>query len=227
MYPASLTKVMTAIVALDHGEPDMILTAGPNVKIEDSSAQLIGLKEGDTMTLDQALRILLIYSANDAAVLIAEGTAGSQEEFVRLMNEKAVSIGATNTHFTNPHGLTDENHYSTPYDIYLMMNEAMNYPLFSEIIHMSDYQTVYHDKNGNDKEVDIKSTNHYLQGTAEVPAGLTVIGGKTGTTSAAGHCLVLLSRDTGSNPFISVIMKTPSREDLYTSMTQLLELYDG
>ncbi len=222
LYPASLTKVMTALVALKHGSSDMVLTATPNVKILESGAQVCGIKEGDRMTLDQALHLLLINSANDAAVMIAEGIAGSVEAFADMMNEEALALGATNTHFVNPHGLSDDNHYTTAYDMYLIMNEAMQYGLFTEIIHMDSYSTVYTDKNGASKEANVNSTNLFIQGTAQAPGGITVLGGKTGTTNAAGHCLILISKDSSGNPYISVIMRADSREGLYEQMTDLL-----
>ena len=110
LYPASLTKVMTALVALRYGRLDQMLTATSAVNITEAGATLCGLKAGDTMTMDQALRILLVYSANDVANLIAEGVAGSVDRFVEMMNEEARRLGATNTNFANPHGLTDPNH---------------------------------------------------------------------------------------------------------------------
>lgn len=222
LYPASLTKIMTALVALKHGTSDMMLTATANVKILESGAQVCGIKEGDRMTLDQALHLLLINSANDAAIMIAEEIAGSVEAFADMMNEEALALGATNTHFVNPHGLSDDNHYTTAYDMYLIMNEAVNYGLFNEIIHMDSYSTVYTDKNGASKEISVKSTNYFIQGTAKAPDGITVLGGKTGTTNAAGHCLILLSRDASGNPYISVIMRADSRDELYEQMTDLL-----
>lgn len=222
LYPASLTKVMTILVALKNGSTDMLLTASANVKIQESGAQVCGLKEGDQMTLAQALHILLINSANDAAVLIAEGVAGSVEAFAEMMNEEAIRLGATNTHFVNPHGLSDDNHYTTAYDMYLIMNEAIKYELFNQIIQMPSYTTVYSDKSGNPKEITVNSTNYYIQGTLQAPSGITVLGGKTGTTNAAGHCLVLLSKDSSDKPYISVIMRAESRDDLYALMTDLL-----
>ncbi len=222
LYPASLTKVMTALVALKHGSSDMMLTATPNVKILESGAQVCGIKEGDQMTLDQALHLLLINSANDAAVMIAEGIAGSVEAFADMMNEEALALGATNTHFMNPHGLSDDNHYTTAYDMYLIMNEAVKYSLFNEIIHMDSYTTVYTDKNGASKEISVNNSNYFIQGTAQAPSGITVLGGKTGTTNAAGHCLVLVSRDSSSNPYISIILRADSRDGLYEQMTDLL-----
>jgi D-alanyl-D-alanine carboxypeptidase len=222
--PASLTKIMTALVALKYGSTDQMLTASENVIITESGAQLCGLKPGDQMTLDQALHILLIYSANDVAILIAEGVGGSVDGFVELMNEEAASIGATNCNFTNPNGLTDEEHYVTAYDLYLIFQEALQYDLFNQIIQMTSYSTVYTDADGNEKSLEMETTNQYLKGVYDAPVGVTVIGGKTGTTNAAGHCLILLSRSSNGTPYISVIMKDGSREELYTDMTALLEL---
>lgn len=221
LAPASLTKVMTALVALKHGTPDMTLTASANVTNLESGAQTCGIREGDQMTLTQALHLLLINSANDAAVLIAEGLGGSVEGFAEMMNEEALLLGATNTHFVNPHGLSDDRHYTTAYDLYLIMNAAIQYESFNEIIRMPEYTTMI-TRNGEPYEMSVKSTNWYLQGEADPPGGITVAGGKTGTTNAAGHCLLLLSRDASGNSYISVILKADGRVELYTQMTELL-----
>lgn len=223
LYPASLTKVMTALVALKYGNPEDIITVTANAHITESGAQLCGLREGDHLTLDQALHALLMYSANDAGVAIAEHIGGSLEGFADMMNEEALAIGATNSHFVNPHGLQDENHYITAYDMYLIFNEAMKYDLFNEIIHMNSYSTTYTDKDGNTKTLDFETTNQYLKGVYEAPENITVIGGKTGTTNAARNCLVLLSRDVSGNPYISVILGASERSLLYEKMSELLQ----
>ena len=222
MHPASLTKIMTALVALKHGSMDQVLTATSSVTITESGAQLCGLKPGDTMTLAQALHILLIYSANDVAMLIAEGVGGSVDGFIDLMNEEALALGATNTHFENPHGLTQDNHYSTAYDLYLIFNEAIKYETFREIIHMTAYSTVYYTGDGEEKELNIKTTNQYFKGNFTPPDNITVVGGKTGTTNAAGHCLILLTRDTSGAPYVSVILRATALDVLYPEMTDLL-----
>jgi D-alanyl-D-alanine carboxypeptidase len=222
LYPASITKIMTALVALQNSSLDQTLTATDTVKITESGAQLCGLKSGDTMTLDQALHVLLMYSANDAAMLIAENIGGTVDNFVDMMNEEAARLGATNTHFTNPHGLTDPEHYTTAYDLYLIFNEAIKYDTFNEIIHMATYQTTYYDKNGKAKELSFKNTNSYINGNITAPENVTVIGGKTGTTAAAGHCLILLSRDVNGSPFISVILDSDTGDSLYEGMSDLL-----
>lgn len=223
MYPASLTKVMTALVALENGNLSSTLTATNAVNITESGAVLCGLKSGDTMTLDQALRILLVYSANDVAMLIAENIGGSVEDFVDMMNQKARELGATNTHFVNPHGLSNLEHYTTAYDLYLIFNEAIKNETFSEMIHMTSYQTTFYDKNGKPKEFKRQTTNLFLRGDKKAPENVTVIGGKTGTTNAAGHCLMLLSRDEGGSPYISVILRSTSKDELYNEMIDLLK----
>lgn len=222
LYPASLTKVMTALVALKYGSMDQVLTATNTVNIAESGAQLCGLKPGDSMTLAQALHILLMYSANDVAMLIAEGVGGSVEEFVALMNKEANELGATNTSFSNPHGLTADNHYTTAYDLYLIFNEAIKYETFREIIHMTTYSTIYYDKNGKEKELSVRTTNRFLRGDYALPENITLIGGKTGTTNAAGHCLILLTRDTSGAPYISVILRCESSDVLYGEMADML-----
>lgn len=221
--PASLTKVMTALVALQHGSPDQTLTATSAVNVTEPGAQLCGLKSGDTMTLDQALRILLMYSANDVAMLIAENIAGSVDGFVEMMNEEARRLGATNTHFVNPNGLTDDEHKTTAYDLYLIFQEALKYDTFNEIIQMTSYQTVYYDKNGKEKTFDKTTTNLFLRGDYQPPVNVNVVGGKTGTTSAAGHCLILITRDSGGAPYIAIIMGADGTQTLYEEMIDLLD----
>ena len=223
LYPASMTKVMTALLALKHGQTDMMLTASDNVVMTEPGAQVCGIAPGDTMTLDQALHLLLIYSANDAAVMIAEGIGGSLDNFIAMMNEEARALGATNTNFINSNGLNDENHYTTAYDMYLIFNEAVRYDLFKEIINMPSYSTVYHDEAGKEKELTVNSTNMYLQNVESAPQGVTVVGGKTGTTNAAGHCLILLVRDTSGNPYISIVMRAKDNDTMYEVMNALLE----
>lgn len=224
VYPASLTKVMTALVALEHSSPDTILTAPQDVWVTEQGAQVAGVNPGDTMTLDQALHLLLIYSANDVAIMIAENVAGSKEEFINMMNEEAKKLGATGTNFINSNGLTDENHYTTLYDMYLIFNRAVTYDEFTQIINMASYSTAYHDSDGNAKEITVNSTNYYQQGLKKAPTGVTIIGGKTGTTTAAGHNLVLYCKDTSGHPYIAIVMKAIDEDALYDQMGEVLAL---
>lgn len=222
LNPASLTKILTALCALKYGNPDDVLTATENVYISESGAVKLGLAPGDTMTMDQALYALLLKSANDVAVMIAEHISGSVEAFAELMNETANDLGATNSHFVNPHGLTDPNHYTTAYDLYLICNEAVKYDKIKEIISTSTYTSVYHDGNGGDKSIDVANSNAYIKGEIPSPDNVTVVGGKTGTTNAAGNCLILYARNNSGNPYISIILQSSDRTTMYTEMTDLL-----
>lgn len=225
MDPASMTKVLTAIIALENGSPDQVLRASTSRYIADPDAQILDMEEGEQMTLHQALHFLLMFSANDVAVMIAEGVAGDEASFVELMNKKCQEIGATNSHFMNPHGLTDENQYVTPYDMYLIFQYALRFDTFQEIIAKTSYKTEYYKADGELKEVEVPSTNAFLRmGTGvSAPAGVTVIGGKTGTTLAAGHCLVLLAKDVYGAPYIAVFMHAKDRTSLYENMVELLK----
>lgn len=222
LHPASLTKIMTALVAMENGTLDMVLTATNNTLVNASGAQVCGLKAGDQMTLEQALNVLLVYSANDAALLIAEGIGGNIANFVDMMNVKAKSIGATNTHFSNPHGLTEDDHLTTAYDLYLMFNEAIKNEKFTEILQKSNYSTIYSDKNGNNRELSLSTTNKYISGSAKSPENITIIGGKTGSTKAAGSCLILLAKDINGNSYISEILQSDNTDILYQEMSELL-----
>ena len=118
VYPASITKIMTAMLALKYGNMDETVTiTQENVTLEDGS-QVCGFGAGDKVTMGQLVRCLLVYSGNDAASAIAEHIGGTTDNFVDMMNSYAAQLGCTGTHFSNPHGLQDENHYTTPYDIY-------------------------------------------------------------------------------------------------------------
>lgn len=223
LYPASLTKLLTALVAIKYGNLDQKLTATSAVNITDYGAVIIGLRSGDTMTLEQALHLLLIRSGNDVANLIAENISGSVEDFVALMNEEAQKLGATNSHFVNANGLHDPEHYSTVYDMYLIFKEAVKYEAITQIIGMSSYSTTYHNKYGTEKKISVNSTNAYFRKQYESPANVTILGGKTGTTDEAGSCLALYVKDVSGNPYISIILNGNTKDDLYIQMKQLLE----
>ena len=223
--PASTTKVMTALLALKYGKLDDILTASANVKFKDSNASKFGFVEGDKATLEQVLYALLVCSGNDAAVMIAEYVSGSEEAFVKLMNEEAHRLGATNTNFTNPHGLTDELHKTTAYDLYLIFNEALKYDKFKEIIKSKVYQISYFNKENSAKKKDAKTTNGYLGGLTKSPAGVSVIGGKTGYTQAAMYCLILYSiNDSSGDEYVTCVMHSDNGDSLYQNMDALLLL---
>ena len=220
-YPASITKIMTAILAFKYGNMDDVVTIPAEALNQESGSTEIGFQEGDQVTLDELLHGLLIYSGNDAAVAIAQHIGGSVDQFVEMMNQEALELGATNTHFANPSGLQDENHYTTVYDIYLMLQEAMTYPHFLEIAQLSSYNLT---ATRGDQEVTfhLDSTDQYLTQQVTAPKNVTVLGGKTGTTSDAGSCLALLSQNAYGEPYISIVLHAANKTNLYTYMNQLL-----
>ena len=223
VYPASITKIITALLAFKNSNMDDVVTISQeNITLEEGS-QVVGFQEGDQVTMDQLVHCLLVYSGNDAASAIATHVGGTTENFVSMMNAYAAQLGCTGTHFTNPHGLQDENHYTTPYDIYLMLKEALNYPEFTEITQMPSYTVTFTHSDGSEESVALTATDHYLTGEANVPKGVTVLGGKTGTTNSAGNCLALLSQNSYGSPYISIVMGASSKELLYQQMTSLLE----
>lgn len=224
MYPASITKIMTALVFLENYQGDFtdMVTITDCVNIKESGAQLCGYKPGDRVSVEQLLNGLLIYSGNDAANMLAEYTAGSVDAFVNMMNEKAVSLGATNTHFVNPHGLNDEEHYTTVYDLYLIFRRVMQYDTFRTIINTKKYEGQYTAKDGETKTVSWKSTNRFLAGDETAPDGVVVIGGKTGTTNAAGNCLILLAQNNQGTDYIAAALQEPYKDTLYDDMIKLL-----
>jgi D-alanyl-D-alanine carboxypeptidase len=223
LYPASLTKLMTALVVLQYGELTDSVTISYNAShITEGGAKLCGFQEGDIITMDALLKCLLVYSGNDAAIAIADHISGSEKAFVELMNEEAEKIGAVHTNFVNSNGLHDNNQYTTAYDMYLTFYELTNYETFRSIISTASYTAKYKDKNGNPKEKTFKATNSYLSSETTVPKGIQILGGKTGTTSKAGNCLVLLSKDSLEKEYISVILKAPDKKNLYSQMSYLL-----
>ena len=213
LYPASTTKILTAYVALKNGNLDDVVTVSANAANQASDSSVCELKEGDKITLRDLLYGLMLRIGNDAAVAIAEHISGSSEEFVVLMNAEAKALGATGSHFVTPNGLHDEEHYSTVYDMYLFMNAAVKNETFLEIIKSSHYTVT--------KEWD--STNKYLMGTEPMPEGVTVIGGKTGTTGEAKYCLVQYNENTAKEPVISIVLKADSRDNMYLLMSEMLK----
>ena len=225
LYPASTTKILTALVAIKNSDMDDVVTVSRNAAASSFGweDQVCGLQEGDQLTMRDLLYGLLLWSGNDNAVAIAEHVGGDVDTFMEMVNDQAAELMATGTHFVTPNGLHDPDHYTTAYDLYLIFNEAIKYDSFNEIIHMTSYQTAYYDKDGKAKELTVNNTNRFLRGDFQAPENITVIGGKTGTTNAAGHCLILLSRDTSGAPYISVILNSSASDVLYPEMVQLLE----
>lgn len=225
LYPASTTKILTAYIALKEGKLDDIVTVSENALNLDPDSSTCGLAVGDKITLRDLLYGLMMKSGNDAAVAIAEYISGDTTAFAAKMNEEARLLGATKSSFMNPHGLPDDNHYTSVYDLYLIFSEAIKNDTFVDLIHTTTYTTNYTHADGSAATQEWSSTNQYFTGGAAVPEGFTIVGGKTGTTGSAGYCLVLLSENAAGQQIISIVLKADCKSNLYLLMNEMLSGY--
>lgn len=219
MYPASTTKIMTVLVALEMAGNDMdvlqqkcyVTPNAVNLAEDESSARL---RAGDEVPLIDLLYAAMLPSGNDAANAIAENLGGTAA-FVQSMNNKARSLGCTDTNFTNPHGLHDEYHYTTAADMALIARAAMQNEIFQEIVSTSKYAM-------SDRSRSYENRNDFLnpdKGERYYPYGTGI---KTGTTSAAGNCFVGSASKQGIN-LISVVFSASSDAKRYSDTIMLME----
>ena len=226
MYPASTTKILTvwlAITMADQFEGGLehkftVSENAVNLAPDESSAKLAA---GENLTIQDLCYAAMLVSGNDAATALAEGIAGSVEAFAVLMNEAAYSLGCTGTHFVNANGLHDDNHYTTAHDLAIIARVAMQNETFKAIVLRSEYtmapdtrnrkRVIY---NGNNfvARTEGKETRYYEYAT----------GVKTGTTSAAGNCLVASASKNGIS-LISVALGCPSDASRYSDSRKLME----
>jgi len=187
MYPASTTKILTAILVLENSKLDEVLTVSYDaIMTIPEGYSTAHLQIGEQLTVEQLLKLLLVCSANDAANVLAEYVGGSVESFVAMMNTKANEIGLTNSHFTNAYGLHDENHYTTASDLALLMKYCIENEDFRKISGSASCAIPATNKYGtrlynSTNELIIPNSKHYYP---------YVTAGKTGFTSQAGDCLV-------------------------------------
>ncbi len=222
IYPASITKIMTSLLAIEYGNMDDVVTIqAEDVTLEEGS-QMSGMQAGDQVTMDQLFHALMVYSANDAAMAIARHIGGTVDQFVEMMNQEAQNLGMTGTHFVNPHGLHDDNHYTTVYDIYLMLNKAFTEQKFTDTMSLSSYTLTVTAADGSQRTRYLTATDRYLTGEVTAPDNVTVLGGKTGTTSQAGNCLAIVSQNAYGEPFISIVVNAQNKTTLYNDMNILL-----
>ncbi len=194
---ASTTKLMTALVVSENAElSDVVSVTKESVGIEGSSMYL---HNSERISVEDLLYALLLQSANDAAYALALHTAGSVEGFAKLMNDRAASIGMKNSSFVNPHGLDDEMHYTTAYDLSLLMRECIRNETVSKIMSTAKYTTVSTD----DSHTRVFSNHNRLLRTYD-----GCIGGKTGYTKRCGRCLVTAASRDGLT-FICVTLNAP------------------
>lgn len=214
LRPASTTKIMTALVALKKGELSQVMTAS-NKAVSDIGVggMNVGIMVGEQLTLDDLLHAMLIASANEAANIIAENTYPTQAEFVNVMNEMAVQIGAKNSTFTNPCGIDeyekDANHYSTARDLAIIAKECLTFPTFRDIISQKQLNTLP-PTNKHQKWNVVNNTNKLLGQTfsygTDEKNQFTITGLKTGSTMRAGANFISSAVNKDGFELISVIL---------------------
>ncbi len=223
-----MTKLLTASIVCDEIEQGNLnledeYTLPHDIDLGDSQASASGLKEGDTITIHDMLYGFLLESDNDFGVAFAELISGSVDAFADRMNQKAAEIGATNSHFVNPHGLHDDNHYITAYDMYLIINEAASHDIIREIDSYKSYTYSYTDAKGNRVEKTVSATNAYLSDEATLPSNISIEAWKTGTTKKAGRCISMVVEIDGKE-YTLVVADSVSREDLYNNVSMMFNL---
>lgn len=212
IYPASLTKLMTALVILDQFEDlDHTVTLPGEVFdcLSGSGASMAGFLPGEQLTLRDLLYGCMLPSGADAAMGLACVTAGSEENFAELMNGKAAELGMAHTHFKNATGLHDPGHYTTVMDMVVLLRAGLKNPDFRELLTTFDYQT--EPTNRHPGGVGLRSTLSSLMDTPS-PDGVTLLGGKTGYTEEAGLCLASLA-EKGGKEYIAVTAGAPGSHE--------------
>jgi len=207
--PASTTKLMTAILAIEKEDLSKIVTIGK--KASRAARSKAGFKEGDQITIEALLYAALLGSANDAAVALAEAIAGSEQGFVPLMNEKALSIGAEDTKFINATGLPGDGQYTTALDLSKILSYALKFPKLREIIGTPEAKITTE----KGKVFHLRSTDRLLWSDEKI------IGGKTGYTNKAGHCFVCAAQGV-TKTILVAILGSPTRKNLWRETEKLV-----
>ena len=230
-YPASTTKIMTAILAIENGDLDMKYTASQEaVALPGLSYTTAHIQAGETFTLDELLGVLMLQSANEAANVIAEGIAGSTEEFVDMMNDKANELGCKETHFVNANGIHDENHYSTAYDMATIAAYCMKNETFRRYANMMDCWLPDTEFWGDEQKEKMGERHFYntnkllIQGNPYYYKYCT--GMKTGFTTPAKNCLVASSDNDGFELIAVVLHAEQTEEKMSARYMDTINLFE-
>lgn len=220
---ASLTKLMTALVVLENckdlDQKYYVTTESVDFEKDVSKANL---RVGDEVSVRDLLYGLLVPSGNDAAMCLAENLVDSYDNFVIMMNNEAERIGALNTHFANPHGLDSDYHFSTAYDLFLIMRELLKYDIFKTISTTNEYTASIKDSTGTIRTEKWVNTNLFITGELLISDNVTLLAGKTGNTKLAGNCLALFTKNKKTDDeYISIIMNAKSKRNSYYNSNAL------
>ncbi len=221
MYPASMTKIMALIVAVEHikdFDDTFTMTYEIINPLYLQNATVTGLTSGETVPVSDLLYGAILPSGADATVALAIYTAGDEETFVGWMNDKAAELGLSDTHFTNTSGLHDENHYTTAYDMAVILDYAMHNEICREVLGKVKHTTVSTDAHPNGVEM---YSTMYSKIRRDQIDGVEIVGGKTGYTFEAGHCLASCAEKNGKL-YIAV---TGGGETKYSPIYDAIEMY--
>ena len=216
MYPASTTKIMTLLLALEHGHLNDLVTIPQSAADVPADSSLVPVRPGEKMTMDALLHGLIIRSGNDAANAVATLCGGTVEDFVASMNQKAKQLGANDTHFVNPHGYHHQEHYTTAYDLATITRAGLTDAEFCRIVTCLSYPLPATD----DRLSDVLTCTHELfdpESEYYIPYAAGV---KSGYTSAAGFCYVGAAQ-TRQGPLIAVVLHAPTRNRAWLDMKKL------
>ena len=206
-YPASTTKILTCIIALEEGKDKLEQNAVITPRAMKKDGTNLGIRPDMPLTLHQMLYGMMLVSGNDSAVATAETVGGSYDRFIEMMNEKAAAIGAKNSHFANPNGLTNPNHYTTAEDMAKIAAYAMKNPAFRDIVKRKTYPMTY--RNGIYRNV--VNRNEFLSSGYAGANGI-----KTGMTEAAGDCLVASAERDGKLMIVVLYNDSKRWQDVKT-----------
>jgi len=228
MYPASTTKILTAIIILENHQLDEVVQAAD--PFVNPGGGHMATEHGEVFTLEQLMYGLLVLSANDAAQTLAEYHSGSVEAFAEEMNKKAIEIGAIDSNFVNPHGLHNANHYTTAYDMALIAQYAFANADFREIVNTDQYLIPITNKKNQARDY-IKNTNLFVRDTGAkmtykgqlIPVAYDRVDGiKTGYTDEASYCLVSTAIE-DDNRYIVVVLRSPGSLNIYKDSRSLID----
>ena len=224
-YPASTTKILTSLIAIKYGDANSVRKVGDEVIINESNVVMCDFRQGDLIPFDIAIHGALMKSGNDAAAVLALFAADNMSDAVALMNKEAKSLGATESNFVNPHGLYNDNHYTTAYDLYLIFNEAIKYSKFVDTLSCMKYTGSFTRKTAyGDYSIGCSYTNSngFLTGSYATPDGIKVYGGKAGYTEVARRSYVMLAESNNGHKYIIITMRAESNSLMYKDITALL-----
>lgn len=219
-YPASVTKILTAILVLENCKLDDTATVSEKSISNIPSGYVIApLYVGEEMSIEDLLYALMLKSANDAAYVLAEHVGGSVEGFSNMMNEKAKELGCENTHFVNPNGIHNEEHYTTAHDLYLISKYAMENETFAKIVSTYQYTLSATNKYSNKDRV-MQNTNYFLNPKSKF-YNENIKGIKTGTTLEAGNCLITEITKDGFD-YITVVLGAETSESKFSETQKMI-----